>query len=1667
MSSRTLLRPTPARRPSRQPRSRVVLVAFSLLLGYAAAVVVAPAAQAAAPAVTSLTSEGFTGATTAESSWLRPSSATNNACLTAGTDTRQLPVPACAASPVDSGVGTLRLTDNGGSKVGTVYSTTSLPTTQGLDVRFSTYQWSSRSAVPADGINFVLAATDPTNPAPPAMTGPVGGSLGYSASAARGATAAAPGVTNGYLGFGLDVYGNYRSSQFGGTGCTTTSAAAQNVTVRGPGNGNAGYCIAGTQQVPAGTALDAPTARTRPVPVPVEVALNPLPTATTSLGGVPVPARGWMFAYTPVGGTRQTLSGPLPTAAALQAYGFPASYYDPTTGLPYQLTFGWAASTGGSNEIHEINNLASSTLNGQLPDLDLALDDSQGAAFLAGSSATVSVTPSLDATQGPEHRPATVTATFPPGLTPGTPTTTDYVCTTTGQVVSCTYPTTPVAAGQTLPTLVVPVEVGTAAASGLTITVKASSTDANPAQASRTVSVVGFGARATPAWVAYGTATTLAATGLPAGATGTVDFTSGGSALCTATLPDTSCTAPGSLTPAAYPVVATYGGDAAYAPRTAATSFEVTRAAPALAAWASDAEVAYGVSDALAFSGLPAEATGAVTFTTGGTTLCVVEDVTTATGCSTPAGLDVGTHAVTASYGGDARFAAATASTSFSVVKAAVDLQAAVTLDTVPYGSGDTLSVSGLPNGATGTVRFTAADGTLLCTVDVPAASSCQVTATLDVGAYGVTATYAGDDHHQQARATTGFAVVKAATALVAAVSDPSVPFGTSSALSFSGLPSGVTGTVTFTTDGETLCAVDVAEAGSCSSPTDLGTGEHAVTAVYSGDARHLGSQDRTRLTITAAGSPTFTATAADPEPTFGTPDALAFSGLAEGATGSVTFTADGRTLCRVADVTTASSCATDDLDVGRHAVTATYSGDRNHASATATADFRVVPADTAVVGAVADATLAHGSAQTLSFGGLPAAATGSVVFTAGGRTLCEVTDVTAASSCTTDATLGAGAYDVTVRYSGDDNHRGSGATTRFTVERAGVDLVAGVSDAEVPFGTAESMTFSGIPGEAGGSVTFTSGDRVLCTVDDVRTAVGCAAPESLAVGAYPVTATYSGDDDHSLATATTSFVVVRAGTALSASVARASVPWGTGETFTFGGLPDGATGSVVFASGEVALCTVEDVTVATSCSGGVDLATGAQRVTATYAGDDRFAGSRASTGYTVVRAQPSFSAGVADGAVVHGTTDTLTFSGLPTAATGSVRFTSGTRTLCTVEDVTAGSSCVTSADLAAGTYPVVATYGGDDRFTGVTAATGFTVLAAPTPLTASVSLPEVHWGGDDTFRFGGLPAGATGTVTFTAGDVVLCTVEEVVPPSGSCDAAVRLPVGRREVTATYSGDANHQAATATTTVNVFTAATSLSASVALDEVPWGGAETFRFGALPDGATGRVTFDVEGRVLCTVEDVVAPAGSCTARVDLPVGPHEVTATYSGDANHDVAFASTSFTVVTAAVPLSASVSRPELRRGEGETFRFAGLPAGATGSVTFTAGGVALCSVEGVLGSSGSCTATVDLPVGPYGVTATYSGDANHDAAEATTRFTVVAVADPGADSGDSGADGSGDGSGGHGGTSASDSPTSSSHPSTLAATGGPGVAGLLVGVLLLGSGVALLRRVRASGARA
>jgi hypothetical protein len=227
-----------------------ILGAGSMLLAAALAALPATAgAQAAAEEKKDLlVNAPFTG----NGDNLPPEAISLNACLTAATEIKGVnefdscadqnigPVPESGKSP-----GFLQLTDAGQYDAGAAIYDKALVNEVGIEVTFAQYQYGGTHA---DGISFFLVDGDTSLEA----AGAFGGSLGYAQNTNR------PGVAGGYLGLGLDAWGNFSADTEGrGQGCpedyqapdylqVPLNRAPDNVALRGPGNGYEGYCLLAT-----------------------------------------------------------------------------------------------------------------------------------------------------------------------------------------------------------------------------------------------------------------------------------------------------------------------------------------------------------------------------------------------------------------------------------------------------------------------------------------------------------------------------------------------------------------------------------------------------------------------------------------------------------------------------------------------------------------------------------------------------------------------------------------------------------------------------------------------------------------------------------------------------------------------------------------------------------------------------------------------------------------------------------------------------------------------------------------------------------------------------------------------------------------------------------------------------------------------------------------------------------------------------------------------------------------------------------------------------------------------------------------------------------------------------------------------------------------------------
>src|SRR3984957_12183820 len=407
-----------------------------------------------------------------------PVSGSNVACLTASGNSSSGSLLSCPASNDPQGSGKLRLTAATGGQTGGVFAATSVPTSQGIDATFNTYQYGGGGA---DGMTFVLAAVNPAAPLSPPTIGPSGGALGYSAFGGVN------GLADAYMGIGLDVFGNFSSGVYEGSGCTnppyisTTGKVPGQVVVRGPGNGTVGYCAINSTATSTSSLPLALRANTRAASqVPVEVAINPTSGPFTTASGITVAAGTYKVVFTPVGGSATTLSGTLPTVPSGL---YPSSWLS-SGGIPLQLAFGWVGSTGSVTDFHEVD-AANVVSFSSTPQLAVTQTAYSAASPALGAPVTYTVNPSVSAAGANETSPISVSETMPAGVTPTGAYGSGWTCSApSGQVITCTNSSTPFAAGTSLPALTVE---GIVTASGVTSTTiqsgskaTASSTDGNP-----------------------------------------------------------------------------------------------------------------------------------------------------------------------------------------------------------------------------------------------------------------------------------------------------------------------------------------------------------------------------------------------------------------------------------------------------------------------------------------------------------------------------------------------------------------------------------------------------------------------------------------------------------------------------------------------------------------------------------------------------------------------------------------------------------------------------------------------------------------------------------------------------------------------------------------------------------------------------------------------------------------------------------------------------------------------------------------------------------------------------------------------------------------------------------------------------------------------------------
>jgi hypothetical protein len=609
--------------------------------------------------------------------------------------------------------------------------------------------------------------------------------------------------------------------------------------------------------------------------------------------------------------------------------------------------------------------------------------------------------------------------------------------------------------------------------------------------------------------------------------------------------------------------------------------------------------------------------------------------------------------------------------------------------------------------------------------------------------------------------------------------------------------------------------------------------------------------------------------------------------------------------------------------------------------------------------------------------------------------------------------TLTAGSHSITVQYAGDSQNAAattpvlpqvvkqpSAATTTTLTSNinpspAGAPVVYTVT---VNIVTANSGT-----GVINGTISIMQGVNTLGSGSiNNATATGNSSTGTITLTNAPVgtdnlVAVYAGNGNYAGSTSaplteTITLASTHATIAASANPSYAGAAINlTSNVTSNGGVP---TGSVTFFDGTTNLGTANLNAQGTALLSvpAQFWTVGAHSLTAVYNGDANDGTSTSSPAVENINIAPT-STVIKSSLNPAGLGANITFTATVTSQggtpTGVVQFFDGTTSLGSSALTSAGASTATAtfatSALTLGTHSITAVYAGD-AFNATSTSTVFSETVNATTdgvtLTSSANPAIVGAALTLTAKVTGNGSTPTGTVALLDGGTAIAT--QPVPANGIVAFTnPTLAIGSHLLTAAYSGDVNHTAATSSPLTQSILQATTTALTSSASNLIAGKSITFSASVvgtssqpLSGNPTGTVKFTDAGAVLAVVT-VDGNGNAAFTTTNLRPGNHTITAAFSGDANDapsnsatvpvSVVIATTSTTLTTSANPIfsGSTLTLSSTVTGNG------GAP---TGTVTFKDGGTTLTSVQ--VTAAGTATFSLStLAPGIHQLTAVYSGD--------------------------------------------------------------------------------------------
>lgn len=388
-------------------------------------------------------------------------------------------------------------------------------------------------------------------------------------------------------------------------------------------------------------------------------------------------------------------------------------------------------------------------------------------------------------------------------------------------------------------------------------------------------------------------------------------------------------------------ILAQYGGDSNYAGSRSvplAMTVEQDPTTTAVTAGPSPAAESQSVTLTATVSAVSQNFTASVNFLDGGATIGTAMVSPGGVATLTTTSLSLGTHAITAVYGGDTNHEASISGPASELIVQSVAMLVAASANPSTSGTSLTFSskVAGSPGSPipTGTVTFL--DGSSVLgtgTLDATGVAT-FTTSTMAVGTHAITATYAGDPHYGAGSAAMTETVQSAGTQIALTASASPAVYGAPVSLlaTITSTGAAATGTITFTEGGGAIGNAGIDGSGNAKlTLSTLAPGLHLIIANYAGDGRASASVS-TPLTISVEETTKVTLAAdANPAQTL-TPVVLTATVTNNGVgqpTGLVMFREGALLLgTEPVDPSGHATLTLPQFSAGSHAIVASYAGD-------------------------------------------------------------------------------------------------------------------------------------------------------------------------------------------------------------------------------------------------------------------------------------------------------------------------------------------------------------------------------------------------------------------------------------------------------------------------------------------------------------------------------------------------------------------------------------------------------------------------------------------------------------------------------------------------------------------------------------------------------------------